>query len=340
MTPPPPRPDDRTGRPRALPSAPRSRHRWLAPVVALGLLLAACSGGDDDALDAEVTDAAAPALDRGAGDDVDVAAEDAGEAGGTVADPVGAPELAALGRERIRTAWLTLELDDPEAAVDEIAAVAEQRGGYVALADLLRDDASGELGGTVTLRVPADELLATLDALEALADAVPERRIEEQDVGAELTDLRAQVVNLTAYEEELRALLSDVRGATSDPDDLLPVVERLQSVRSDIDRLRAQRDTLEQRVALSTVTVTLRPTRDGAPITTATWAPLRTGQEALAATGRAFAVLADAAIWLAVTALPVALVLVGPPLLAWKALRRRQTSTGAPDPDAPAAPAA
>jgi hypothetical protein len=273
-------------------------------------VLAACSG--DDAGDAEVSDVAAPAPDRGAGDEVDVAAEEAGDTGGTVAAPVDAPELAALGRERIRTAWLTLELDDPEAAVDEIAVVAEQRGGYVALADLLRDDASGELGGTVTLRVPADELLPTLDALEALAEAAPERRIEEQDVAAELTDLRAQVVNLTAYEEELRALLSDVRGATSDPDDLLPVVERLQSVRSDIDRLRAQRDTLEERVALSTVTVTLRPTRDGAPITTATWAPLRTGQEALAATGRAFAVLADAAIWLAVTALPVTLVLVGP----------------------------
>jgi hypothetical protein len=136
-------------------------------------------------------------------------------------------------------------------------------------------------------------------------------------------------------------LLGDVRGSSSDPDDLLPVVERLQSVRSDIDRLRAQRDALQERVALSTVTVTLRPTRDGGPIATATWAPLRTLQEAWAATGRALAVVADAAIWIVVTALPVALVLAGPPLLAWRAVRRREHHPSPPPgPSAPAAPTA
>jgi hypothetical protein len=330
------------------PSA-RPRRRWrqaLAWTAVVAVLATAC-GGNDDAGDLAATSDEATSgadLDRDA-PDVEVA-EDAGEVAGGGPDAGGEPDTtavpAALGRDRIRTAWITLELDDPEAAVDEVAAVAETRGGYLALADLLRDEASGELGGTVTLRVPSDELLPTLDALEALAESAPERRIEEEDVGAELTDLRARVVNLTAYEEELRTLLTDVRGATSDPDDLLPVVERLQSVRSDIDRLRAQRDALEERVALSTVTVTLRPTRDGGPIATATWAPLRTLQEAWAATGRALAVVADAAIWIAVTALPVALVLAGPPLLVWRALRRGQRHAGPPPagPSASAAPTA
>jgi hypothetical protein len=326
----------------------RPRAGWrqaLALTAALTVLATAC-GGSDDAGDLTATSAEATsgAGVDGAAQDVEVA-EDAAEVDRDGADaraePDDTPVPAALGRDRIRTAWITLELDDPEAAVDDVAAVAEARGGYLALADLLRDDASGELGGTVTLRVPSDQLLPTLDALEALAEAAPERRIEEEDVGAELTDLRARVVNLTAYEEELRTLLGDVRGSSSDPDDLLPVVERLQSVRSDIDRLRAQRDALEERVALSTVTVTLRPTRDGGPIATATWAPLRTLQEAWAATGRALAVVADAAIWIAVTALPVALVLAGPPLLVWRAVRRRERPSSPPTgPSAPATPAA
>jgi hypothetical protein len=326
---------------------PRARWRQaLALSAALAVLATACGGSDDAGDLAATTDRA------GGGADLDrverdvEAAEDAaedggGDGGGAVAEPDTAAVPAALGRDRIRTAWITLELDDPEAAVDEVAAVAATRGGYLALADLLRDDASGELGGTVTLRVPSDELLATLDALEALAEVAPERRIEEEDVGAELTDLRARVVNLTAYEEELRTLLADVRASTSDPDDLLPVVERLQSVRSDIDRLRAQRDALEERVALSTVTVTLRPTRQGGPIATATWAPLRTLQEAWAATGRALAVVADAAIWVVVTALPVGLVVAGPPLLVWRTLRRRERHPNPPaGPSTPAAPAA
>jgi hypothetical protein len=325
---------------------PRARWRQALALTAVVAVLATACGANDDAGDlAATTSGAATEADLdGAALDVEVA-EDAADVAGDGPDARAEPDTtavpAALGRDRIRTAWITLELDDPEAAVDEVAAVAEARGGYLALADLLRDDASGELGGTVTLRVPSDELLPTLDALEALAESAPERRIEEEDVGAELTDLRARVVNLTAYEEELRTLLTDVRSATSDPDDLLPVVERLQSVRSDIDRLRAQRDALEERVALSTVTVTLRPTRDGGPIATAAWAPLRTLQEAWAATGRALAVVADAAIWIAVTALPVALVLAGPPLLLWRAVRRRDRQPSPPTgPGAPAAPAA
>jgi hypothetical protein len=330
------------------PATRRPRGRWrqaLALTTALAVVATACGGGDDagdlSASSAESTSGADE--DRAApdGEVAEDAAEVVGDGSGPRAEPDATAVPAGLGRDRIRTAWITLELDDPEAAVDEVAAVAEARGGYLALADLLRDDASGELGGTVTLRVPSDELLPTLDALEGLAEAAPERRIEEEDVGAELTDLRARVVNLTAYEEELRTLLGDVRGSSSDPDDLLPVVERLQSVRSDIDRLRAQRDALQERVALSTVTVTLRPTRDGGPIATATWAPLRTLQEAWAATGRALAVVADAAIWIVVTALPVALVLAGPPLLAWRAVRRREHHPSPPPgPSAPAAPTA
>ncbi|MEX0836494.1 MAG: DUF4349 domain-containing protein, partial [Nitriliruptor sp.] len=215
----------------------------------------------------------------------------------------------------------------------------------VALADLARDDHSGELHGTVTVRVPSAALLETLDAFEALAVDAPVRRIEEQDVGAQLTDLRAQLTNLTAYEGELRELLTEVRAGTSDPDDLLPIVERLQSVRSDIDRIRAQRDGLEERVALSTITVTLTSTRSATPIPTSSWAPLRTLQEAVAATGRALAAVADAAIWLVVTALPIALILLGPPLLIWRWLRRRSDDahvghvpTGPPAVDGPPPP--
>ncbi len=324
----------------------RRRHRGTAAILVLLTLLAACSGADDSATDSAVE---APAMDRdwaeggaaadGETGEYDEAVDDAapgGVVGGTTGEPVPAPELAALGRERIRTAWITLELEDPEAAVAEVADAAEANGGFVALADLARDDRTGELHGTVTVRVPSSALLETLDAFEALAVDAPVRRIEEQDVGSQLTDLRAQLTNLTAYEGELRELLTEVRTGTSDPDDLLPIVERLQSVRSDIDRIRAQRDGLEERVALSTITVTLTSTRSAAPIPTSSWAPLRTFQEAIAATGRALAAVADAAIWLLVTALPIALILLVPPLLVWRWLRRR--SDAVPSHPAPSGP--
>lgn len=347
------------------PRRPTARHtrggRAAALAVVAALALTACSGSEDTADLAAVEQASTRAgggLDLGvvgpegdapehetAGGGWDGEAADDGEA--APADPsadggagVDLPPavLAAAGRERIRSAWITLEFDDPEAAVAAVTAAVEERGGFVALADLVRDTGTGELEGSLTVRVPAAELQPTLAALEDLAEAAPVRRIEEEEVGAELTDLRAQETNLTAYESELRELLGVVREASSDPDDLLPVVQRLQSVRSDIDRLRARRADLEDRVAFSTVTVTLAPTTAGAPIAASAWAPGRTLQESLAATGRALGRVADAGIWLGVTGIPVAAAVLGPPAAAgWWVQRRRRQGVR---PSTPAPPAA
>lgn len=327
----------------------RGRRRPSAALLGVLLLavLTACSDADDAAFDEtsggdgaaapEAPDLDGPGDDLGEGEAADREREQAADdsAEGAPSDQRSA-QLAALGRERIRTAWITLELEEPDAAVDGVARVVEAHGGFVALADLARDDRTGELGGTVTVRVPSEELLPTLDALEGLAVDAPVRRIEEQDVSAQLTDLRAQLTNLTAYEEELRALLTEIREATSDPDDLLPVVERLQSVRSDIDRIRAQRASLEDRVALSTITVTLAATPTEAPIETTTWTPMRTVEEALAATGRFLAGAADAGIWIAVTLLPILVVLAGPPLAGWWWWQRRRVTARAAAPPPPA----
>jgi hypothetical protein len=322
--------------------------RGLTAAAALAVLATACSaGGDDAATDTAELDrstVSAPGTEDAVPEPVDEAPAhhdvEGGAAGGDDGDAAAGDDVtsvadrAARGREVARTAAITLELDDPEASVARITAVAEDLDGYVATADLRRDERTGDLGGTMTLRVPSPALVRALDDLEGLAEEAPERRIDEQDVTTEAVDLRARVRNLGAYEQELVALLGEVREDTSDPDLLLPVFERVQSVRSELDRLDAQLDALEDRVALSTITVTLRPTAGSTPVPTSAWAPLRTVEAALAATGRALAGVVDAVIWIVVTVLPVTVVVLGPPaLLAWAWLRRR--TRGASTADAP-----
>lgn len=311
------------------PGPRRGRRQPLVLLLALALVVVACSGIEDAGLsdaesdapatvteDAEERAAQAPDVadgfdaDASEGLDGSAAPDTQAPAGGTGND--GDP-LAAAASERavIRTARMHIRARDTAAAADTIVAQAEEVGGYVAGTDLRRD-AEGVVSGRLTLRVPSAELTATLDAIDALADSVLERRLDEEDVTAQLTDIEAQITNLEAYETELRELLTEVREASPDTEELLRVFDRVNEVRGQIDRLTAQRAVLSDQVALSTIHLKLSPTAATGPVANPGWDPADTARGALATTVRILTDLADAAIVVTVTALPVLLVFLLP----------------------------
>lgn len=347
--------------------------RGIAGLAAGALLLGACAG--DDAFDGDVgprdevagagvdgsvdemaddmaDDAAAPeTADR---DTAAMADEDTGQPTGTT-DGNGATAVADAGRRVIRTATLELEVEDTAAAADRIVGIATDAGGFVAETDLQRDR-EGVVRGSITLRVPTAKLFDTVEALDELAVAVPVRRIDERDVTAQTTDLRAQRDNLRAYETELNALLGDVRDSAERADELLVVFERIREVRGEIDRLDAQLASLGDRVALATITVGLRPAASALPVADPSWSAGETVRDALTATARALTGIADGAIRLLLTVLPIALLLAAPILVpgVWIWRRRRRRTPDGPSsggtgggadapvvgPTAPTAPAA
>jgi hypothetical protein len=348
-TTPPDRPRPGAGRaPRSRPRRPparRRRHtRLLRPAVLLcvGLLLAACTADDgaeqgtDDAAHRTLGELAGPegpdveqAEEPVAGDEAGAppAADDAqagdGEAGTGSGDL--RPVSATLGRRVIRTAEIELQLEDPDAAAAEVMRVADRAGGFVATTDLRRDD-DRVLRGTITLRVPSDDLLDVLGDLEDLAVSAPVSRIDERDVTTETADLEARRTNLTTYEEELRTLLADVREDTSSPDDLLRIFERIREVRAEIDQIEGRLASLSDQVDLATVTVRLTPASTALPVSDPTWKPGETFHEALATAARGLSRIVDAGIWLGVAVLPVAAAVTVPVAalaLAWRRLRRQ-----------------
>lgn len=323
--------------------------RLMPMVLLLGVALAACSDGDatDDAGVARTSVTAGGADAEQSAPEAEQGAPDAGGAAGSsvgdeAGDPAGdglATEDAALrpaaqrtGRRVIRTAEIELESRDPDRTVDDVMRLAERRDGFVATTELRRDE-DDRLRGTVTLRVPSDDLLPVLAELEELAVRAPVSRVDEEDVTAEAVDLEARLANLTRYEDELRTLLSDVREDTSSPDDLLRIFERIREVRGEIDGARARLDTIADRVSLATVEVRIAPTGSAGPLADPTWRPVETVREAVAAATRGLTRVADVAIWLAVGVLPVLLALAAPVVagaLAWRRLRR--PSAEAPGP--------
>lgn len=316
------------------------------------LLMAACSGSDMDDAATESTaqmttldDGDAAEMSDTAGEqevaaDEKVAADDpAVDADRSMSPDAAASSIVAVrastGRRIVRTAQLELEVEDSAAAADEVAAIAERAGGFVAETDLQRDR-EGLVIGSITLRVPAEQLFATVEELDTLAIAVPLRRIDEQDVTAESTDLAARLTNLTTYEVELRELLADVRETTTRPDDLLTVFERIRSVRAEIDQAEARLASLDDQVALSTVRVQLRPAGSAVPVVDPTWSPMETVRAALTTTASALSGIADLTIRLVLTVIPIA-TLVGLPVAGLVLLAKRlrnHRSTESPSPAA------
>jgi hypothetical protein len=324
----------------------------LAMLIVGAVLFAACSGDDeggglttrstaDRVGDAVYEDADEETSEAPAADDADVDAGDADEAdtgaGVDELDGEAAQIVAArTGRRIVRTARLELDVEDPADAADRIVRIADDAGGFVAETDLERE-LDGTVRGSITLRVPSAALFATVEELDALAVAVPVRRIDERDVTAESTDLNAGLTNLTAYELELRALLADVRETTTRPDDLLTVFERIRSVRAEIDQAEARLVLLDDQVALSTISVSLRPAISAVPVVDPTWAPSETVREALTTTARALSSIADIGIRIVLTVVPIGLLLGTPLIVAvvvWRRVRGGRT------PRTPTAPAA
>ena len=85
----------------------------------------------------------------------------------------------------------------------------KELGGYVSSTNLYKNTYSdGELlQGSMSVRVPAEELDNAMARLEALALDVNMRTIDRQDVTDQYSDLEAQIRNLEATEKELLAIV-------------------------------------------------------------------------------------------------------------------------------------
>ncbi len=320
-----------TNRPRPPARRARLRRLVLMAVIALAMVVTAACGADDAGVFDGVDMASEPVPDRMADvpamefADDDVAAMDAAEAGMPPPVPGGAP----TGQQVIRTAELVLESDDTAAMLTEVTAIAERYDGYVATSDLSRT-VDGEVTGWLTLRVPSGLLDRVVDAIEEAADAVPVSRTDEFDVSREMTDIEARLSNLRAFETELVALLAEVRASDGGAEELLTVFERIRQVRLEIEQLEAHRASLSDQVAMSTVWVEIRQLPAPPTASDVTWAPGDTLREAFAATVRSLTMVADAIIWVVVTALPLIIaVLAVPALFIWWLLARRRRDAAA-----------
>ena len=232
-------------------------------------------------------------------------------------------EAQSSERLVIRDASLTMIVEEPSQSVQTISRMAEQMGGFVVSSNVYQttyDNALVANQANITIRVPAEKLNEALEIIKGEAVEVQSENISGQDVTQEYTDLESRLRNLEAAEEELREIMSSLGRA----EDVLSVYQNLRQVREEIEVIKGRMQYFEESARLSAINVSLLPDVATRPLQIGRWQPEGTAKAALETLLRALQFFANAAIWIVIFVLPVALVLAIPVLLIRRAIRRRR----------------
>ncbi len=219
---------------------------------------------------------------------------------------------STLARKVVARAAMNLVVDDTEQVVAQIQQMMNTVDGYVANANLYKSDYGNDtrLQGTLTLRVPSDQLETVIAQLEGLAVDVNNKTISREDVTDQYSDVEAQLRNLEAAEVELREMLAEVRAKpNAKPEDILTVYNHLNSIRAQIEQLQGQKNLLNNLVALSTLDLTLLPNIVTLPVIEEGWQPTGTARDALRELVNTLQELGEVAIWAGIYLLPILLIL-------------------------------
>ena len=272
-----------------------------APLAALALL-AGCSGGGSES----DTSAAAPAQDG---------AESGGGGGAAGGEAAPAPEqvvsgrVLAAGAALVRTAELTVRVDDVRAAAEQAARLAAAAGGTVASEE--RSGTGEQASAVVRLRVPPEQFDDTVARLADLGQEL-DRRLATTDVTDQVVDLESRLATQRASVARVRALLDGAQELA----DVVQIEGELTRRTADLESLQARLAAVRGQVEQSTITLSL--VGDDAAVASA--GPrgfsdgLSAGWDALVAITRAVAVAAGALLPFT----PLLLVAV----LVWRSRRR------------------
>lgn len=237
----------------------------------------------------------------------------------------------------IRTADMTLVVDNPPDSMERIKKLAEEYGGFVVTANLRQQtlgDGTVVPYANVTIRVPAEKLEDVIAEIRAESSELPlSENISSQDVTDHYVDLQSRLRNLEAAETKLAEIMEDAK----DTEDVLSVYNELVRVREEIEVIKGQIKFYEESAALSSVSVELVANEAVQPLTIGGWQPVGVVKNALQALINFFKGFINFLIYLVLVVIPVLLVIglvfVLPVVLIIRAIRKRRKANQSSDPE-------
>lgn len=164
---------------------------------------------------------------------------------------------AAADRKIIRDANLTMEVPSTTDTQHRIASIAESHGGFVVTSEAKQrestEPAKRTLDIRLVVRIPENRFGPALDQIRGLTTNLTEEKVSGQDVTEEFIDLEARIRTQKALEAQFLQIMRQ----TGKIVDALEVQRQIAEVRSDIEKLEGRKRFLENRSALSTITVNI-----------------------------------------------------------------------------------
>ena len=223
----------------------------MAIAVALGLLLlAGCASAATPTAAPKAAEApkpAAPAPTQAPAKAPEGAAKSSGvPAAETIAPP------ALDGRMIVRTAKMSVIVDDVSAKLAALSSVVVERGGYISASSAKDDGVVSR--GQIVMKLPPPQLDAAMADVRKLVTKVSTEDATSQDLTEEYYDVDAQLRALKAQEAQYLEFMKKAVNI----DETLRVQAAITGVRVEINRLEGRSRFIERSSAMSTLTVEMQ----------------------------------------------------------------------------------
>jgi hypothetical protein len=159
------------------------------------------------------------------------------------------PVVTGGERMVIRDSSLSVLVEHVSQSINQVQNLAESAGGYLVTSYM--DTPEGASNGSITIRVPAESVDSTLEAIRNLGVRVVNESVTGQDITDQYQDLEERLRLL----EQTKAKFQAIFNQASEVQDLLSVQNQLLSIQSQIDSIKGQQKYLEQNAALSRISV-------------------------------------------------------------------------------------
>jgi hypothetical protein len=319
--------------------------RTFLPVIAIAVVVAACSGSSSSVLSTGGAPVGGPVR---AGDSTTDGSTGGQPPANDAAEPMPAASAAAIAANGgpiaaiddtkiIRTGTMSLEVSDLVSAMRTARDGIVGLGGYIGASTTSND--ADKPSAEITYRIPADKWETALDLLHGLGGLttkVVSEHTEAVEVTGQVVDLEANIANLRASEIALQGIAEKAIKIS----DVLEVQAQLTTTRGQIETLTAQLKDLNDRSAYASMMVDYNVPVVAVEVAGKGWDPGAVVDEAAATMVSVLQSIATAAIWFVIVWLPIFLVLGAVTLIAiWIARRfgARRGTPVAPPPPAPVA---